>query len=352
MAVSKRKPVKKVVVETPQICAKCGDKGEFYSSKSLMHTKWGKLPYCKVCLVELFQELHKKLDDKEKAMIELCKLVNVPYRMESFKNAKEKFEESGTEMISGYFSHYSHTRIKPEDTFFDSDICKIIVKEEPVDIDGEEKEDFEQTEDQILFGKGFSDEEYWEMRILYDDLRNNFPLVTNLHKEGLVKYVRCAVKERIAIAADDIDNAKKWGAMANKHAENAKLNPSQFNKADLAGGCNSFGEVFQAIEKAKEVIPILPRFKYRPDDAIDFLLWDYMDYSRHVDGLPSCSYPDIYKFYDEKKKNYILTTGDPYGIYKDDPTENNREKIVRFIADAEKDELESLEGDNNGNTED
>ena len=42
-------------------------------------------------------------------------------------------------------------------------------------------------------------------------------------------------------------------------------------------------------------------------------------------------YEDVYKFYDEKVAEYVKQYGDPYGIFTDDPTLNNREKIKEFI---------------------
>ena len=42
-------------------------------------------------------------------------------------------------------------------------------------------------------------------------------------------------------------------------------------------------------------------------------------------------YSDVYKFYDKMKENYLVETGDAYGIFEGDPTLHNREKIEKFI---------------------
>ena len=52
----------------------------------------------------------------------------------------------------------------------------------------------------------------------------------------------------------------------------------------------------EAVEQAVDVIPILPRFKYRPNDAVDFILWCYINYERNLNGLPEVKYSDVYKF--------------------------------------------------------
>ena len=42
----------------------------------------------------------------------------------------------------------------------------------------------------------------------------------------------------------------------------------------------------------------------------------------------SSDYADVYKFYDDKVAEYLKQYGDPYGIFKDDTTLVNREKII------------------------
>ena len=100
----------------------------------------------------------------------------------------------------------------------------------------------------------------------------------------------------------------------------------------MQGGLNSFSELLMAVEQTVDVIPILPRFKFRPNDAIDFNIWCIINYLRDLEGKPLCSYEDIYKFYDQRKAEYIEQYGDPYGIFSGDPTEANRESVKKFIT--------------------
>ena len=100
----------------------------------------------------------------------------------------------------------------------------------------------------------------------------------------------------------------------------------------MQGGINNFSDIFKAVEQAVDVIPILPQFKFRPNDAIDFIIWCYINYARDLRGLPQCSYEDVYKFYDQKKKEYIEQYGDPNHIFEDDPSESLRENIKQFIT--------------------
>lgn len=196
-----------------------------------------------------------------------------------------------------------------------------------------EDEDFEVTKDIIrLFGAGYKKSEYKAMWDKYDFLKKSYPDFTSLHIEALVTYVRFKVKEEMATAQGNAIDAEKWNNAATKAAEKAKINPNQLSKSDLQGGLNSFSELSLMVEQAVDVIPILPRFKFRPNDAIDFNIWCLINYLRELEGKERCNYEDVYKFYDERKKEYIAQYGDPYGIFSEDTTENNRETIKKFIA--------------------
>ena len=196
-----------------------------------------------------------------------------------------------------------------------------------------EEEHFEVTKDIIrLFGDGYTKSMYKKFWDKYDFLSKNYPDVTNLHTEALVTYVRFKVREELATLQGDVVEAEKWGNAATKAAEKAKINPSQLSKSDLQGGLNSFSELLMAVEQTVDVISILPQFKYSPKDAIDFNIYCYINYLRDLEGKPLCEYSDIYKFYDERKNEYISQNGDPYGIFKDDTTEINRKSIEKFIT--------------------
>jgi hypothetical protein len=281
-------------------------------------------------------------------------MTNLPFFRDCFESAKSRLEKEGLEIISGYFFAMALARGNKNATFMDSDLfqysadgilhlrSKIAGSE-----DGKQETELATTSeiieniededsDESFFGTGFTQDEYKAMRKKYNFLKINYVETTNMHTESILTYIKYKVKEEFAIASGHHKEAKEWGEMANKAASNAKINPSQLSKADLVGGANSFGEIVLAVEQATDVIGILPTFKYRANDAVDMLIWNYVDYLRSLEGLSKCSYEDIYKFYDAKKEDYIKTTGDPYGIYKDDPTANNRATIIDFISDTEK----------------
>ncbi len=210
-----------------------------------------------------------------------------------------------------------------------------IYNDEPIYLDDiiDEEDTFEVTRSVInRFGQGYTRAEYKAMVEKYDFLSQSYPDLTNLHTEALITYIRYKVKEEFATASGAVEEAEKWAALATKAADKAKLNPSQLSQNDLQGGLNSFSELMMAIEQAVDIIPILPQFKYRPNDSCDFTIWCIINYLRKAEGKPLCSYEDIYHFYDERKAEYIAQYGDPTGIFTGDPTERNRDNVKKFIT--------------------
>lgn len=206
-------------------------------------------------------------------------------------------------------------------------------KKKDEEIVNAEDDNFEVTQDMIdMFGEGYTRIEYKNMYKKYNDMQKNYTIQTNIHKEALLTYVRFKVKEELATAKGDVQEAQKWYSAAQDAADKAKLTPKQLSKADLQGGITNFSDIFKAVEEANERIPIFPEFKYRPNDAVDFILWCYINYERNLNGLPEVKYSDVYKFYDEKKQEYIDMYGDPYGIFTNDPTLDNRDTVEKFIT--------------------
>lgn len=204
--------------------------------------------------------------------------------------------------------------------------------------------EFEVTDKMIeLFGDGYTPSLYKKMFDKYEKLKMNYSLQTNIHQEALATYVRFKVQEEIETSKGNVTEAKKWYDAAQSAAQDAKLTPKQLTKADLDSGINSISELTKALEQAVDVIKILPRFKYRPNDAPDFNIWCYVNYERKLNDQPDATYEDVYQFYDKRKREYIEQNGDPYGIFINDTTEKNRDTVKTFIKLP--DDYEDLAGD-------
>ena len=342
----------------------------FYISKSPLYSVDERVPICKDCVISA--SLNEDGTINELELNKILKKIDKPYYKDliesaitGFKNEHSYVEDNkvqyyGKEILQRYFrliamrqdinksyedsekDNFIHpTSNTPKSTkekiakkyadITDNRIPTTNKKDE--EIVNTEDDNFEVTQDMIdMFGEGYTRIEYKNMYKKYNDMQKNYTIQTNIHKEALLTYVRFKVKEELATAKGDVQEAQKWYSAAQDAADKAKLTPKQLSKADLQGGITNFSDIFKAVEEANERIPIFPEFKYRPNDAVDFILWCYINYERNLNGLPEVKYSDIYKFYDEKKKEYIDMYGDPYGIFTNDPTLDNRDTVEKFIT--------------------
>ena len=363
------------------MCSACGRElplsTGFYSSKSPLFAVDGKINICKECFIS--NALNEETGEIDELKFKnLLRRTDFPYYRDNLQSATLQYAKEhgyvseddvkyhGADIIKLYMKNVNSLRQLSTKSFEDSEKDGFIQKRSTVlkDVNADIKMlnesnipvkenkhksdigDFEITDEVIgLFGDGYSKTEYKKMFDKYEKLKINYTLQTNIHQEALATYVRFKVKEEDATARGDVDEAKKWYDAAQNAAEKAKLTPKQLTKADLDSGVNSVSELTKAVEQAVDVIKILPRFKYRPNDAPDFNIWCYVDYERKLNDQPPISYEDVYAFYDKKRDEYIAQNGDPYGIFNNEPTLKNRDTVKTFIKLP--DDYEELAGDGN-----
>ena len=357
-----------------KVCNFCHEKKkltDFYISKSPLFSVDERVPICKDCVISASLNEDGTINDIE--LNKILKKIDRPYykdliesAISGFKNEHSYVEDDkvqyyGKEILQRYFRLIAMRQDRDksyEDSEKDNfihptsntpkstkeriaqkyaDITDIDEKGNVVDKDNKkiksEIGDFEITDEIVeLFGEGYTRAEYKKMLKKYNDMTKTYVVQTNLHKEALLTYVRFKVKEEMATSKGDVQEAQKWYQAAQDAAEKAKLTPRQLSKEDLQGGIVNFSDIFTAVEGAKERIKIFPEFRYQPKDAADFIIWCYVNYERNLNNMPEVPYKDIYKFYDDKKHEYIEMYGDPYGIFTEDTTEINRETIEKFIT--------------------
>lgn len=325
-----------------KVCSTCGEEKKlsrsYFISSNPLH-KDNRSPMCKDCIrkacydedgkfeLSLFQSILRQLDK--------------PYLQDYWESAYDEFakgmDEQSEKFYDGVIGKYmkllalpQNRKLKWDDSVFQTSKSvsgsarrKSDTFTEKVYYLNDDK--FDVKEDMIrLFGEGYTSKEYQTMQRIYDDTKQDYPNISSNQKNLLLRYVRFAAKEEIATSSGIISEAEKWSKLATEALK-------QLNSIDVQGGVTCFSEFFQKFERVKDVTRILPRFKYRPNDAPDFIIWCYINYCRRLEGKPEVEYADVYKFYDDKVAEYVKQYGDPYKIFTDDPTLNNREKIKEFI---------------------
>ena len=304
-------------------CSGCDkDRKETKFYKSYGSTASGILPFCKQCCI------NKGLDENGNVNLDkfkqLLMQVDRPYIHSLFVANMNKYPKVAS-AIGFYFKDLGlvqNRNLRYKDSLFEGNNSNDI--EQNINITplaNITNADRNRLVDR--WGYGYTDEELYSFEKKYDLLKNNYPQKTAMHTEALLTYIRYRVKEEMSTAKGDVGEAQKWGGLADKASERAKINPSQLSKADLTGGLNGFGELARAVEKAVDIIEILPKFKEKPQDSVDFTLWCYINYCRRMKNLPDAEYKDIYKFYEDRKEEYKQKDKDREFKFNDEEGELN-----------------------------
>lgn len=286
--------------EQEMTCGSCGipkKLSEYYVSYNPVHST-GRIPYCKTCLKKMIIDDRGNIDINK--LKNTLKLIDRPFINDLFEiSLNDKMDTFGA-----YIKNLAMRQYR-ELTWDDSDGENSKNTNSQNFINSIKPSNFEATDDIIeKWGAGYKFEEYQAFERKYHFLKNNYPEKTAMHTEALLNYIRYRVKEEMSTALGLVKEAKEWGSLAKDAATAAKINPSQLSKADLTEGLSTFSELVRAVEQSIDIIPILPKFKEKPQDKVDFTLWCYINYIRDLKGLPPCEYLDIYQFYEERKKEY------------------------------------------------
>ena len=238
-------------------------------------------------------ECGKLLDEKEFSIIETK---DGEIRLSFCKECEKKGQEEATEEQEPIVEE------KVEQKTEEKEVEPI--KEEPI-VSEEEKEEQLHLQNVAKWGKGFDDDEYAILNMKLEQFTPYYPLKTAMHKEALMTYLKYAQLRDRAIINDDVDAADKWGKLAAKQAGDAKINPNQLSLADLSHGISNFGKITEAVEKATDIVSLLPKYVRAPRDEPDYYLWQTINYLRRLANMPEVEYSDIYAFVSEKyKENY------------------------------------------------
>lgn len=349
--------------KTCPACQKEKSLPSFYKSFNQDLHKDGYLPYCKDCLIDMsidpethgidferFQNVlrqcdrpwdedalmgsvrecerdyNSELDTEEKSKIVIAKYWKTVQSLPQYRMSWQEYEDkkriqsvasTGADTTSINQSNVAHEPIDEDDApiFFDDD-----------------KDDFKVTNEMLhRWGDGYTRKEYKAFEEKYQFLSQSYANYSALHQEALLNYCRFKVKEELATRAGNVDAASSWSTLATKAATNAKINPSQITE-ETDGGF-SFSEFNASIERASDVIRILPQFKAEAQDSVDFCIYVYVNYVAAMMGKPPIEYSDVYKFYDDAVESYKAQYGDVYGIFKaqNNPTKKNRKAVEKFI---------------------
>ena len=296
-------------------CSECGaikSRTDFFITYSPSNPT-GISKMCKPCC---YKVAIKNNDLDRNGLYELCKKLDKPYIDKLYGDAQANSSLKVQSRLAKYFTLLNQDAGGYKNLGFEEG-QQVIDKDSTI---GRNKiPPYDANEAMEIFGVGWKSEEYKMLWRKYNLLLQSYPLRTEMHKEALIKYVKYAIREEISVANGDEAASEKWGRLAANTAKDAKINPNQLSVADLSDGMTCFSQLAAAVEKAQDIIPMLPQFKEEPKDRVDYILWEYINYARHLEGKPLVAYSDIYSFldrrYNELKKHYAFMKMDEKGDF-------------------------------------
>ncbi|MFR4987267.1 MAG: hypothetical protein ACLUCH_07725 [Lachnospirales bacterium] len=342
------------MVNNKQQCLMCLNEkalSGFYKSKSKLHRS-GIVPYCKDCLNSL--DL-LELD----ILVDVLQKIDIPYVKKIWDNVIEKNEKG---LLGKYLKviaiQYPDKTFKDSDSFkenihnlmklnkkIDSKKKKLnkikeelnenkeIQEQERIEKQIQEQEKFDIDKMEEKWGIGFKPSDYVAFEKKFNSLKGAIPNQTKLHIEALLTYIRYQVKAEQSIAEGNADDAKKWGELAKNSAKQAKITPEQLTSADLSQGIDSFSTLVREVEKAVDIIPLMPNLIYTPKDKADMIIHTYINYERDLHGLPPIEYKDIYDFYNKQVENYIKEFPETYVFLKEEEVmgDTQIERVYNYV---------------------
>lgn len=296
-------------------CSSPHDRGVFYTSYNAMH-KNGVYPFCKDYIKNTVYRSDKNIDVEK--FKKLLRQMDAPFLINEFEGA---LEEKRRETIGAYISRINMVQNRGltwKDSSFETE------ENDDTDQDGNtksgdeitlsSKEPTDLTDEEIIqledkWGFGYDLKEYVLFEKKWGKLIDNYGRKTAMHVEGLKNYIRFRTKEELATARGDVKDAKEWGQMASKAADDAKINVKQLSKSDISGGIDVLPQLFEAVESEVGIIPQLPQLLEQPYDDADIIMWCNINYMRRLEDKSRVSYREIWDFYDEMLEEHCRQQG-------------------------------------------
>jgi hypothetical protein len=239
--IKKKKEIKVKSESINYVCFKC-DKSkkevDFYRSNSVAYKK---IPICKDCLMEMYNELLERYKDPNNAILRICNLYDIHYDNDLVRTLEKK--DSPLSLMRNYITRINSLQQYKGMTFEDSGIRNTAVNVEGMADSLIEKEDI------LFWGKGYSQSEYEELNFFLDRWKKT-------HKHDTEGELQC-LREICAIQLE-IQKSRQAGRYDAKLAKDlrdwmqvAAVDPAKAKVSDSASSLDSYGMWIKDIEKEK-----------------------------------------------------------------------------------------------------
>lgn len=318
---------KNVKVKTPEknytfVCSRCKQvfkSDQFYSFPN----NAGLLSVCKECMYE-YAIKDNALD--RTGLIDLLRFLDMPFLQNYYTDVTKK-KVSGKWQLSQYFGklrlnsathmmHFKDSSFEDIDTETFKGIYELpeevvelttnpVTDEEPKVSKVEEK-NARFKELQKKWGNHQSLEFLERCEDLYKEIiEGGYQILSSMHDISVKNYCVLQVQFNIAMENKDYNTMKELKQPLREQRTDAKLNPSQLKASDFNnGGANSFGEIAKLVSKRDGFLPLPMKYYKQPNDHLDFMMYELINYLRHCIGQEDVPYEEVYQYYIKKVEKF------------------------------------------------
>ena len=290
-------------------CFHCGKEyveSNYYKSYNDFYKSIGKIPYCKHCIENFYQQYYKKyfeegyLNAEQEAVKRVCMAFNIYYNT-SILNSAVDSDKKREINISPMGSYMKRIQLKQnDDKTYDTTIAEFKIKEKELaaSMCGSDNE-IEVDEETIrFFGKGFEPEDYEYLKTEYQDWVTRHECQTK-SQEQIFKRI-CFKQLEILKATRRGEDTKNLDATYQSYLDTAKLQPKQ-NTTDTLSDAQTFGTLIEKWETTRPIPEV--EEELRDVDKIGLLI--HVFFTGHMAKVLNLS-SSLSKLYDKFIKKYTV----------------------------------------------
>lgn len=255
------------------VCLSCGKTGKetrFYSARNPKYQFFGKIPWCFTCIKDKYEELYKKYEDSKKAMYELCKYLDIPFALNVYEAARNRWEKNEVEIFQAYITHYNSLAWKQAGLNF-STSDRVEGLDEP---DNSFTSEDVPAELVFKWGEGFSPSDYNylenELAECEKTLKSDNWAEQTLLKEICIK--KLDIRNRRKLGSDTKDPLAELQALMKTCA----IDPAKASAANSGKSLDTFGEWIKDIEQNSPAEWFKDKEKYKDMDGLGDYIKKYI----------------------------------------------------------------------------
>lgn len=239
-------------------CFYCGKEyveTNFYKSSSMFYSNIGKVPYCKQCVMKLYEQYLKQytnegcLTPEKNAVKRICMAFDIYFSIDAFNAAikKREIRKTNISAMGAYINLIQLTQYQGktyDDTIYEDEQRAIAENIENL-------ASYDTTVDQKtidFFGSGFTDEDYKYLKKEYEDWTARHECNTKAQEEVFKRI--CFKQLEILKATRRGEDTKNLDATFQNYLDTAKLQPKQ-NAGDTTADNQTFGTLIDKWENTR-----------------------------------------------------------------------------------------------------